>query len=265
MMVGREIGDLFNKRAIEIGEPVLAVDGLTTEDGSVLDATFQVRAGEIVGIAGLVGCGKSELALALGGGMAATGDVEVRGKRVRMRSPRAAIAGGIGFVPEDRKQSALLPTRSVQDNLSVAWMRRLTRFGLINLARERRMAAAAVKRFAVKTSSLDARIVQLSGGNQQKIVLARWFALSPEVVVLSEPTRGIDVGAKSEVYQLIQDMAEAGAGILIISSEMPELLGLCDRILVISRGRIIAEFQAGSADEEEIAHAAFGGEPARAA
>jgi ABC-type sugar transport system ATPase subunit len=265
MMVGREIGDLFNKRSIEIGEPVLAVDGLTTEDGSVLDATLEVRAGEIVGIAGLVGCGKSELALALGGGMTATGDVHVRGKQVRLRSPRAAIAGGIGFVPEDRKQSALLPTRSVQDNLSVAWMRRLTRFGLINLPRERRMAAAAVKRFAVKTSSLDARIVQLSGGNQQKIVLARWFALAPEVVVLSEPTRGIDVGAKSEVYQLIQDMAEAGAGILIVSSEMPELLGLCDRILVISQGRITAEFPAGSADEEEIAHAAFGGEPARAA
>jgi ABC-type sugar transport system ATPase subunit len=265
MMVGREIGDLFNKRSIDVGEPVLAVRALTTEDGSVLDATFDVRRGEIVGIAGLVGCGKSELALALGGGMGATGEVEVRGKQVRLRSPRAAIDGGIGFVPEDRKQSALLPTRSVQDNLSAAWMGRLSRFGVINLRRERRMAAEAVRRFAVKTSSLDARIVQLSGGNQQKVVLARWFALAPEAVVLSEPTRGIDVGAKSEVYRLIQDMAEAGAGILIISSEMPELLGLCDRILVISQGRITAEFFAGTADEEEIAHAAFGGPPAVAA
>src|SRR5438093_1272386 len=144
-------------------------------------------------------------------------------------------------------------------------MDRLCRFGLINLRRERRMAAEAVRRFAVKTSSLDARIIQLSGGNQQKVVLARWFALAPDVVVLSEPTRGIDVGAKSEVYQLIQGMAEAGAGILFVSSEMQELLGLCDRILVVSRGRITSEFAAGTADEEEIAHAAFGGPPARAA
>src|SRR5439155_26455488 len=133
MMVGREISDLFNKRSIELGESVLAVRGLTTEDGSMLDASLEVKAGEIVGIAGLVGCGKSELALALGGGLPASGDVEVRGRLVGLRSPRAAIGAGIGLVPEDRKQSAILPTRSVQDNLSAAWMDRLCRFGLINL------------------------------------------------------------------------------------------------------------------------------------
>ena len=259
MMVGREITDLFGKREIPRGEPVITVSGLTTEDATVIDASFDVRAGEIVGVAGLVGCGKSELALALGGALRATGRVELHGRPVSLRSPRAAIAAGIGFVPEDRKRNALLPTRSVEHNLSVAWLDRLSRLGLIDVARERRMAYEAVERFSVKTASLHSRIVQLSGGNQQKVVLGRWFALAPDVVVLGEPTRGIDVGAKAEVYSLIQDMAEKGAGILLVSSEMPELLGLCDRILVMFRGRITAEFPAATAAEEEIAHAAFGG------
>jgi ABC-type sugar transport system ATPase subunit len=259
MMVGREIGDLFNKRAIERGEPVLSVRNLTTEDGSVRDATFDVGAGEIVGIAGLVGCGKAELALALGGALRASGEIVLRGKPVRLRSPGAAIKGGISLVPDDRKRNAILPTRSVEHNLSAAWMRPLTRFGVLNVARERRMAEEAVKRFGVKTASLSTRIVQLSGGNQQKVVLGRWFMLAPDVVVLSEPTRGIDVGAKSEVYRLIQDMAEGGAAIVMISSELPELLGLADRIVVMFRNRICAEFEAGNVDEEQIAHAALGG------
>ncbi len=190
-----------------------------------------------------------------------TGTVEVHGKPIGLRSPSDAIGAGIGFVPEDRKRSAILPTRSVQQNLSVAWLRRLSRLGLIDLGEERRMAADSVRRFSVKTASLQAKIVQLSGGNQQKVVLGRWFALSPDVIVLSEPTRGIDVGAKSEIYRLIQDMAAGGAGILIVSSELPELLGLCDRILVMFRGRITAEFDAGAVTDEEIAHAAFGGAP----
>ena len=259
MLVGREITDLFNKRQLEHGAPVLAVEALTSDDATVRDASFEVRAGEIVGVAGLVGCGKSELALALGGAIRSTGTVEVHGKPIGLRSPSDAIGAGIGFVPEDRKRSAILPTRSVQQNLSVAWLRRLSRLGLIDLGEERRMAADSVRRFSVKTASLQAKIVQLSGGNQQKVVLGRWFALSPDVIVLSEPTRGIDVGAKSEIYRLIQDMAAGGAGILIVSSELPELLGLCDRILVMFRGRITAEFDAGAVTDEEIAHAAFGG------
>ena len=169
------------------------------------------------------------------------------------------MKAGISLVPDDRKRNAILPTRSVQQNLSAAWMDELSRFGVVNPRRERRLAADAVKRFAVKTTSLATPIVNLSGGNQQKVVLARWFALSPEVIVLSEPTRGIDVGAKSEVYGLIQQMAENGAGILMISSELPELLGLADRILVMFRHRIVAEFDADGVQEEQIAHAALGG------
>jgi ABC-type sugar transport system ATPase subunit len=260
MMVGREITDLFDKREIAPGPRVLEVRNLTTDDGSVLEATFDLRAGEIVGIAGLVGSGKSTLGLALGGGIRASGEVLVHDRPLRRHTPRASIRAGIGFVPEDRKRSALLPTRSVQQNLSAAWLQRLSRAGVINLASERRLAAQTVDRFRVRTPSLGTRIGQLSGGNQQKVVLGRLFALAPRVIVLSEPTRGIDVGAKSEVYRFIQDMAENGAGILMISSELPELLGLSDRILVMSHGRIRAEFSRGEADEETIAHAAFGGE-----
>ncbi len=258
MLVGREITDLFGKRKLEHGAPVLTVSGLTTPDETVQDASFTVRAGEIVGVAGLVGCGKSELALALGGVIPADGEIAVHGESVRLRSPRAAMNAGIGFIPEDRKRSAILPTRSVLHNLSAAWSSRLTRLGVIHVGDEQRMASTAVDRFNVKTSSLRASIVHLSGGNQQKVVLGRCFALEPQVIVLSEPTRGIDVGAKSEVYQIIQDMAEAGAGVLLVSSEMPELLGVTDRILVMFRGRIEAEFETAQATEEGIAAIALG-------
>jgi ABC-type sugar transport system ATPase subunit len=264
MMVGREIGDLFNKRRIERGDPVLEVSGLSTEDEAVKDVSFEIRAGELLGVAGLVGCGKTELGLALAGALPAWGEVRVRGEVVNLRSPRSAIDAGIGLIPEDRKRSALLPTRTVQQNLSVAWTRQLARFGVIKVAEERRLAAATVARFSVRLPSLSAPIVQLSGGNQQKVVLGRWFAIAPQVIVLSEPTRGIDVGAKSEVYGFIQDIAERGAAVLIISSELPELLGLADRILVMFRGRICGEFDAASTAEEDIAHLALGGETAEA-
>jgi ribose transport system ATP-binding protein len=260
MMVGREIGDLYGKRELERGEPLLEVRGLTTPDREVQEASFTVRAGEIVGIAGLVGCGKSELGLALAGGLPADGEVLVRGRRVRLRTPRDAVNAGIGFVPEDRKRSALFPTRTVRQNLSLAWMARLAKLGVVNVFRERVLAAETVRRFSVRTRSLDASILNLSGGNQQKVVLGRGFALKPGIVVLGEPTRGIDVGAKSEVYRFIQDMAADGAAVVMISSEMPELLGLCDRILVMFRGRIVGAFERDDAEEEEIAHLAMGGE-----
>jgi ABC-type sugar transport system ATPase subunit len=231
---------------------------LTTRDRTVLDATLEVRAGEIVGVAGLVGCGKSELALALAGAVPADGEIKVNSRPVNLRSPRSAMDAGIGFTPEDRKRSSIFPTRSVLQNLSAAWASRLTRLGVINVGNERAMANEAIRRFGVKASSLRSSIVQLSGGNQQKVVLGRCFALAPGVVVLSEPTRGIDVGAKSEVYQIIQDMAEAGTGVLMVSSEMPELLGLTDRILVMFRGRIEAEFVTAQATEEGIAAIALG-------
>ena len=259
MMVGREISDLFKKRSIELGESVLTVTEMSTETGELDGVELSVRRGEIVGVAGLVGSGKTELGLALAGAIPATGEVRVNQKLLRLRSPRDAISAGVGFVPEDRKRSAIFPTRTVMQNLSVAWTRQLARAGVINVLGERRAATAAVERFAVRTPSIDTPITALSGGNQQKLIVGRRFTLDTDVVVLAEPTRGIDVGAKSEVYGFIQDKAEAGAGVLLISSEMPELLGLCDRIIVMFRGRICAEFDAHEVIEEEIAHAALGG------
>jgi ABC-type sugar transport system ATPase subunit len=259
MMVGREIADLYGKRRFNQGDPVLKVSHLSTEDGKVNDASFEVREGEILGIAGLVGCGKTELGMALAGAAPAQGEIWLHGKPIAPKSPRHAISDGVGFIPEDRKTSAIFPTRNVRQNFSFAWMDRVARFGMINVVDERRMAERTARRFAVRSRSLDAPIVELSGGNQQKVVLGRWFTLAPSVIVLTEPTRGIDVGAKSEVYGFIQDMAENGSGVLMISSELPELLGLADRVLVMFRGSICAEFDTATAREEEIAHAALGG------
>jgi ABC-type sugar transport system ATPase subunit len=223
----------------------------------VRSASFAVRAGEILGVAGLVGSGKTELGLALVGAVPSSGAISVRGVPRRLSSPRSGIRAGLGYVPDDRKRSALFPTRSVRQNLSFPWLGALTRLGIVDVMRERRLAGATATRFSVRTRSLDARITELSGGNQQKVVLGRAFALEPDVVVLGEPTRGIDVGAKSEVYRYIQDIAANGKAVVMISSELPELLGLADRILVMNQGRISASFDADEATEEAIAHAAM--------
>lgn len=257
MMVGRAIEDLYAKRPIDQGEVVLQVDGLSTLDATVQDASFEVRAGEIVGVAGLVGCGKTELGLALAGAVPFVGRLSLRGTPLHVPSPRAAIRAGVGYVPEDRKRSAIFPTRSVRQNLSYPWLNALTRFGVVNVRRERRLAGGTAKRFTVRTRSLESNIAELSGGNQQKVVLGRTFALAPDVAVLSEPTRGIDVGAKSDVYRFIQELAAEGKAVVMISSELPELLGVADRILVMHRGRISGSFSAAEATEEALAHAAM--------
>jgi ABC-type sugar transport system ATPase subunit len=260
MMVGREIEDLFNKRSISVGDPALEVSNLSTLDGAVRSVNLTVRRGEIVGIAGLVGCGKTELGLALAGATAASGTVSIDGADVALHRPRQAAAAGIGFIPEDRRARALLPTRSVQHNLSIAWRKLVGKLGLMHPRDERRLSEETVPRFRIRTPSLSTRILQLSGGNQQKVVLGRCFTLSPRVTVLAEPTRGVDVGAKSEIYGFMQDLAEQGAALLIISSELPELLGVADRILVMYRGEIRGEFDARTATEEMHAHLALGAE-----
>ncbi len=265
LMVGRELGDYYRKRTIEPGETVLEVEGLHTRDDRLKPTTLSVRRGEIVGVAGLVGSGKAELGLALAGAIPSDGSVRVVGRPADISRPRSALASGIGFVPDDRKRAALLPTRSVAENFSVAWTSRLTRAGVLDTRAERERVREAIERYQVATASAQSLITTLSGGNQQKVVLGRVFARNLDVLVLSEPTRGIDVGARSEIYRLMQEHAAEGAAIILISSELPELLGVADRILVFFRGEVRAEFAADGLEEERVAHVAVSGQPPEAA
>lgn len=259
MMVGRELGDYYGKREIAHGDCVMEVRELASDDGVLRPTSLQVKRGEILGVAGLVGSGKAELGLALGGAMSCSGSVSVKGKQVTLGDPRKTLAGGIGFVPDDRKRSALLPTRSVAENFGIAWIGKLSRYGVLNTRDERKQVGEAIKRYGVVTASASSVITTLSGGNQQKVVLGRTFALDVDVLVLSEPTRGIDVGAKRDIYQLMQDATEAGCGVILISSELPELLGLADRIVVFFGGEVKAEFSGQEMQEEAIAHVAVTG------
>ncbi len=265
MMVGRELDDYYNKREVAQGECVLEVDGLSSFDGVLRPTSLRVNRGEIVGVAGLVGSGKAELGLALGGAVPCDGKVAVAGREVSLGDPRKAIAGGVGFVPDDRKRSALLHNRSVGENFSLAWVKRLSRRGFMNLREERRQVTEAIRRYRVLTPSAGATVTTLSGGNQQKVVLGRTFERDVDVLVLSEPTRGVDVGAKSEIYDLLQTAAEGGAGIVLISSELPELLGIADRIVVFYGGEIKGEFKGRDMHEEAIAHVAVTGASSEAA
>ncbi len=250
-MVGRPIADLFDRGTRRRGEAALSVRGLSTK--CVSDVSFDIHSGEVVGLAGLMGAGRSELAEAIfGHDRTLAGSVAVDGRPIRLRSPADAIAAGIGFAPEDRKSQALLLLRSVKDNISLTVPDRISRFGFVDLGAERLIAAALVDRLRIKTPSLDVSVSNLSGGNQQKVVLGRWLARRPKVLILDEPTRGIDVGAKAEIYRLVAELAAEGIALLVISSEMPELLGLADRILVMAGGRLVAQLNRDEANEERI-------------
>ena len=264
LMVGRPIADLFERAAKPPGPVVLSVAGLTTR--KLHDVSLTVRAGEVVGLAGLVGAGRSELAHAIfGADRPAAGSVAVGGAPIRLRSPADAIAAGIGFAPEERKSQALLLLRSVADNVTLCVPDRVSRFGVLSRLRVRRVAGEQVERLRVKTPSLDQPVAKLSGGNQQKVVLGRWLARRPRVLILDEPTRGIDVGAKAEIYRLIAELAASGMALLVISSEMPELLGLADRVLVMAGGWIVADLPRSEASEARILDLALADNLSRAA
>lgn len=251
MMVGRDLTNMFVRQAHEAGDVVLSVRGLTSD--VVTDISFDVRAGEVVGIAGLVGAGRSELAHAIvGSEPVSAGEVRIDDRPVRIRNPRDAIRAGIGFVPEERKAQALLMERSVRDNISLVVLRRISTAHVVRPRAERKLAAEFVRRLSVRTPSIEQIVGNLSGGNQQKVVLARGLAMRPRVLILDEPTRGVDVGAKAEIYQLINDLAGDGLAIVVISSELPEILALSDRVLVMKAGRITGELARSDASEERI-------------
>jgi rhamnose transport system ATP-binding protein len=258
MMVGRRIEALFPKIEVPIGEAVLEARDLVAKP-MTRGVSLTVRAGEIVGLGGLVGSGRSELAQTLFGiTPAESGEIRLSGKPVAIRSPAQARALGLAYVPEDRGSQGLVRPMSVKHNLSLAALIGLTRFGFINRAAELRLAEDAVKRFDVKTSSLDEAAGRLSGGNQQKVVLGKWLANRPKLLILDEPTRGIDVGAKAEIHRLMGELAKQGVAILMISSELPEVLGMSDRVLVMREGRIAAEFDRAQATAGAVGAAMMG-------
>jgi len=257
LMVGRPLSRMFPPRTATRGDVAVRMGGVTTD--SVHDISLEVRAGEIVGLSGLIGAGRSEVARALYGvDRILSGTIEVQGIRRRIRSPKAAIFRGIGLAPEDRKGQGLFLDRSVSDNVSLTVLRALSRWYVIDAKAEHAVVSKMTMRMRVKARSLQAPVRTLSGGNQQKVLLARWLARNPKVLILDEPTRGIDVGAKAEIYQLINELTEAGMAVLLISSELLELLGLADRILVMREGRIVQEVPREAADEETLLRLALG-------
>ena len=257
-MVGREVLDRGDDGGSEPGPMVLSVERLTRE-GVFVDVSFQARAGEILGLAGLVGAGRSEVARAIFGiDRYDAGRVSVNGRTLRRHSPTAAMEAGIGLVPESRREQGLVMDMSIQRNVALPSLARLTKAGLILGSSERRFATGWIARLRVKTGRLSDQVSKLSGGNQQKVVLAKWLGRDPAVLIVDEPTRGIDVATKAEVHRLLVELAGEGVAILMISSELPEVLGVADRILVMREGRIAAEFQRKDASEEAIMSAATG-------
>ena len=258
MMVGRRIEALFPKIEAPLGDPVLEARDLVAKP-LTRGVSLTVRSGEIVGLAGLVGSGRSELAQTLFGiTPAESGEIKLAGKAVTIRSPAEARTLGVAYVPEDRGTQGLVRPMSVKHNFSLAALSRLTWFGFIDRAAELKLAERSVKQFDVKTSSLDEAAGRLSGGNQQKIVLGKWLANKPRLLILDEPTRGIDVGAKAEIHRLMGELAREGVAILMISSELPEVLGMSDRVLVMREGRINAEFARAEATSSAVGAAMMG-------
>ncbi|MFO1061677.1 MAG: sugar ABC transporter ATP-binding protein [Dongiaceae bacterium] len=258
LMIGRDLGDLFRKQAAPIGAPVLEVRGLGRR-GLLHDISFTVRRGEIVGLAGLVGAGRTELARALFGDLAIDqGEIRIEGRPARPRSPRQAIAAGIGLVPEDRKDQGLVTALSVQQNISLPMLRALSRGSIVDTGAEKRLAVDYVRRLAIRTPSPDQKVKFLSGGNQQRVVIAKWLATRPKLLIVDEPTRGIDVGAKAEIHALLCDLAREGVAILMISSDLPEILAMSDRVLVMHQGRLAGKLPAATATQEAIMHYATG-------
>ena len=252
MMVGREIAELFPKVEVPLGLPVLTLRGVTC-GARVRNVSLEVRAGEILGIAGLVGSGRTELALTVFGVTPAiSGEILLDGAPVRVDSPRRARDLGIAYVPEDRALQGLVHPMTVAENGSMAVLDRIAPGMTVDHARERRMASDAIERLGIRTRGPGQPVRQLSGGNQQKVVLAKWLAAEPRVLILDEPTRGIDVGAKSEIHSLMGRLAARGLAIVMISSELPEVLGMSDRVLVMNAGRIVAEFPRAAATSEAV-------------
>ena len=256
-MVGRDLSEEFPSRDRVPRDTVLAATHLSAPP-RFFDATFSVRAGEIVGLAGLVGAGRTSVALAVAGALPFTGDLFLAGERLHFRSPDAAIAAGLAYVTEDRKALGLFPYMTTGANITLTSLARFARAGVLSLARERRAAARAAADFDVRARSLTQPAGTLSGGNQQKLLLSRYLLEPRRVVILDEPTRGVDVGARAEIYRLMNQLAAEGLGVLMISSDLPEVLGMSDRVVVMREGATVGELQGADATPERVMALATG-------
>jgi len=264
MMVGRELNDLYGKQDHTLDKVLLEVRGLH-KHGEFEDISFSIAKGEVLGLYGLKGAGRTAIAEVLFGlASRDKGDLLLEGDHVEINTPRDAIRHGIGFVPEDRKSRALFPNMGVKENLSMSALENLSKNGFISRAKENDTVANHVSRLDIRMQGPDQMIMDLSGGNQQKVILSRWLIQHPCLLILDEPTAGVDVGAKSEIYRIIDQLASNEVGILLISSELPEILGISDRILVVDDGRIVGEFTRSEATEEKVMQAIHSAEPASA-
>ncbi len=259
LMVGREISAVFPKQHVPLGDVVLETRNLCCNESGVKNVSLQIRAGEILGLVGLVGAGRTEFARTLFGLTPADdGQILVRGRLVAIDTPRDAISEGIAYVPEDRRHHGVVLELPVVQNVTLASLKQMVRRWLLDSGRERALATSYVAKLRIKTASIDTPVGHLSGGNQQKVALSRWLATNPSILILDEPTQGIDVGAKAEIHRLMGDLARQGLAILMISSELPEVLGMSDRIAVMRGGQIVGELPRSSATQEKILTLALG-------
>lgn len=260
MMVGRELGERFPQRLHQIGEVKMKVERLARGD-LFEDVSFEVRKGEVLGIAGLMGAGRTEVLQSIFGyKKASAGDVWIDGKKVSIRNPLQAKKLGIAYVTEDRKSEGLVLDFSVRDNMSLPNFNRLSKTGVVLKSKENAFYDEMSKRLGVRTSGPEQAVKSLSGGNQQKVVIAKWLGIEPDILFLDEPTRGVDVGAKKEIYSIINELAERGVAIVMVSSELPEVIGMADRVLVMHEGKLMADLPKEEMTQERIMHFATGGD-----
>lgn len=259
MMIGREIGERFPKRTAKIGEEVLKVEDLSSGK-AFHNVNFSVHAGEVLGVSGLMGAGRTEIMETIFGNRHKTGGkIFINGKEIKIKNPRHAIQAGIGFVTEDRKTEGLLLEKSIAENIDIANLRKISKNGVLNKKKEASIVKRGIEEFRIRCTGPSHECNNLSGGNQQKVVLAKWIFTDPKVLILDEPTRGVDIGAKKEIYDVINKLAANGVAIILVSSELPEVLGMSDRIMVIREGEVKGILNCSEADQAKIMTLATGG------
>lgn len=258
-MVGRDIEDTFPKRQHSIGDTILKVDNLCAQE-LIKEVSFELKCGQVIGVSGLAGAGKTELARALFGDNTITsGEITLKGRKVYLKNPKNAISNGIALLPEERRTQGIVGKMSVRENISLVISKRISTLSIINKGSDQQLAKKYIEEINIKTPSPEQPIRLLSGGNQQKAIIAKWLATEADIFLLDEPTRGIDIGAKSEIYEVINELTKMGKAVLLFSSELPELLGICDEIMIMRNGRLAGRLNSKEANQVEIMKLSVGG------